>query len=132
MDSSDNNRNTKIPIRLTVTSELEPVDCDGFYTETADGFVLEFSPGDDKYEIRHADGATSLFACGLLTYRIDFGGVGEASVSTPFGELNLTVEPRSCNISRADGALTVELSYSLSDGTQTIERSVVVAARFFN
>lgn len=132
MDSSDNNRNTKIPIRLTVRSELEPVECDGLYSEIADGFVLEFSTGEDRYEIRHAGGETSLFACGLMTYRINFGAVGETSVSTPFGELNFTVAPRSCDIERGDGVLTVVLSYSLSDGMQTIERSVNVAARFLN
>lgn len=131
MDNSDNHR-SKVPIQLSVKSELEPVTCNGFYSEQADGFVMEFSIGTDNYEIEHTASYTRLKTRGLLSYDIVFGdGETASKLSTPFGEMDLSVSDSERLVTPSDDGVSVNLKYTLfSEGVGKIERNVDVAARF--
>lgn len=131
MENSDNHR-SKVPIRLCIASELEPVVCDGFYSEREDGFVIEFVIGTDSYEIDHNAVRTKLTTRGLLSYEIVFGESSEASpLCTPFGNMDFSVADAERNVALSGDGVNVGLKYTLfSESVGKIERNVNVTGRF--
>lgn len=133
MDNSDNHRSSKVPIRLSVASELEPVECSGSYCALSDGFVIEFALGTDNYTIAHTIRSTRLSAKGLLSYDIDFcDKKTESKIVAPFGSLNITVVPLERRVDAADDTVSVFLRYTLVTNGAPVERKVDVTARFLS
>lgn len=131
MDSSDNHR-SRIPVAVNVASDGEPVDCNGFYTAINDGFMLEFSAGENKYVISHADDITRLESSGLLCYSMDFSAGGSFPVGAVFGDLELELVPRKRRVCIEKNGVDVELEYSLVGGAIQSDRTVKVTARFLS
>ncbi|MCM1368226.1 MAG: hypothetical protein NC184_05420 [Roseburia sp.] len=133
MENSDNHR-SKVPIRLSVMSELEPVVCDGFYSERDDGFVMEFDIGTDNYAIEHTAASTKLTTRGFLSYDIVFGNdVSRSRLVTPFGDVDVSVSDAERDVAFSDDGITVGLKYTLSsESVGELSRNVRVTARFLH
>lgn len=132
MENSDNYRSTDIPIRVTVTSELESTRGDGVYTKTADGFVLKFSTGKDSYKLAYSADRTVLSAKGLINYDIELCvEPTRTKLVSPFGALDYTVRRDGVRLISDARGVTVNLRFALiCDGDEDIERDVTVSAEF--
>ncbi|MCH5162784.1 MAG: hypothetical protein J1G38_04770 [Clostridiales bacterium] len=130
MDCSDNHPPSKVPIAVSIQSEREPVDCDGYFTALDSGFVLEFGTPSGRYEITHEANKTRLVSTGLLSYAMDFSDGGATEVAAPFGGINFSLTPLKRVVDvNADG-VKIELCYKLvGAGAETL-RAVNVNARF--
>lgn len=129
MDSSDKPR-SKIPIAVRIESGLEPVECDGIYSERGEGFALEFGTPSGKYVITHEEGKTELRSSGLLSYTLDFSDGGAAEVVAPFGGINFTLTPVKREVQKDESGVRLNLAYTLSGAGADTLRAVKVDARF--
>lgn len=121
-----------LPVALTVASEAEPIECDGIYTETADGFTLEFSIREDDFIIEHNGASSRIAAKGLMSYEIILGVPGATTLlATPYGKVRFDVETINRDVVRQGDGLRVLFRYALfSEPAGRIDRAVDIAARF--
>lgn len=122
------------PVAVTVASDKEPVVCDGVLTQANDGFVLEFSVGNDKFDLVHGGGFTRVSATGDMSYDIELKEHETSTVlSTPFGMVRFAVKPIVRDVETTENGIRVKLKYILaSTAAGEIERTVDIAVRFFN
>ena len=113
--------------KITISSELEPVEVKGEYTEDGDGFALEFIIGESKYVLTHGE-KTVLSVNGLISYALDFCCAADIKIVTPAGELDYGFSPESCSIGMDGDEITAELKYTLDDGEEVSSRSVNIHA----
>ncbi len=131
MDGSDNSRSSKIPIEATVASDGEPLVLSGGFVPRADGFVLDFAIGEDKYTVDHSKLRTRLCASGLLSYTVEFSDErAESVLETPFGGMNVTVVTESRVVEVNGDGVEIALKYSLEASGEVIDRAVKISARF--
>lgn len=123
--------NPSIPIRakITVASELEPVEVDGYFRETPSGYTLSFIIDKSDYKLTVADGVILLDVKGLISYSIDFSKPNVSTLATVFGALEFNVEPLSSDCKRDGDSLFVMLRYALNGDGQKTVRDVKLSAR---
>lgn len=129
MDSSDKPR-SRIPIAVKISSDAEPVECDGYYVARGDGFSLMFGTPSCAYEIDHDGQNTKLKADGILSYVLNFTDGGVTTVKASFGGLDITLTPIRREVSVCDAGVKLALAYILSGASGETERAVEVDARF--
>ena len=113
--------------KIKISSELEPVEVKGEYTEDGDGFTLEFVIGDSNYVLTHGE-ETVLKVDGLISYELNFGCAADIKIATPAGELQYGFMPESCSIGMDGDEIDAELKYTLDDGEEISARSVNIHA----
>lgn len=125
MDSNGKN----IPVFVTVATETEPTTVDGTYCKTADGFVIDFEIGTDKFVISHSEAKTSVKATGVMSYDITLGDdVTYTTLATPFGKVRFAVKTQSRKVTYGESVIRIMLCYVLSaDGVGDMARSVDVS-----
>ncbi|MCH5161325.1 MAG: hypothetical protein J1G04_04760 [Clostridiales bacterium] len=113
--------------KITISSELEPVEVKGEYTEDGDGFTLAFIIDESKYVLTHGE-RTVLAVNGLISYTLDFSCTADVKITTPAGALCYAFTPDSCSIGMDGDDITAELKYTLDDGEEVSSRSVNIHA----
>lgn len=127
---TDNHRSTIVPIAVTLQSEQEQSKGAGTFTAHDDGFTLEFALGDGSYTVTNRDGEVMLSVGGVLSYSIDFSCGGELKLSTPFGVISYTVEPKNVQVKTDERGVQMDLRYALIGGAERLERAVNISATF--
>lgn len=132
-------RSSSVAVAVTVASDREPVECEGSYVPAADGFILEFYIGGDKFVIEHAagngngaSGFTRVAAFGDMSYDIKISDEkSDTLLSTPYGKVRFDVVPLLREVDMDAERVNIKLKYLLAaDGVGEIERAVEVTARF--
>lgn len=120
-----------IPVKVTVATETEPTVVDGVYSATADGFILEFSIGTDKFTVAHGADKTTVRAAGLMTYDITLcDDTTNTVLATPFGMVNFAVKTELRRVENSEDGIHVMLCYVLSaDGVGDMARSVDITIK---
>ena len=116
----------KKQVAVTVATETEPVTVDGAYSETADGFCVEFKIGEDEFLITHSEKMTTVKATGLMSYDITLCDEATSTMlKTPFGMVKFDVKTELRRAEEKDGVLRLMLFYVLhADGVGDMPRSV--------
>lgn len=119
-------------VNIIVDSDREPVITDGYITERADGFTLEFRIGGDSYVIEHAETHTRVKADGIMSYDIRVCPEGSSTLlATPYGNVRFAVTERTRAVVKRDGGWDIDLSYTLASGAAgDMERAVQILARY--
>ena len=126
MDNGKNKSMDKKPVSITVATDTEPVTVDGFYSDTADGFTVEFELGEDRFTVEHGENRTTVKAKGLMSYDITLCEENTSTMlSTPFGMVKFDVKTELRRAEEKDGVLRLMLFYVLhADGVGDMPRSV--------
>ena len=121
-----------IPVTLTVATETEPTTVNGVYTKTADGFILQFSMGTDKFIVTHCETQTEVKAEGVMSYDIILCGDNTTTVlATPFGMVKFNVKTEMRHVCVTERIIRMLLSYVLSaDGVGDMMRKVDITVNF--
>ena len=129
MDSR--NDNGKKSVSVTVATDTEPVTVDGFYSDTADGFALQFQIGEDSFTVEHGEKQTTVKAKGMMSYDITLCEENTSTMlSTPFGMVKFDVKTELRRAEEKDGELRLMLFYVLhADGVGDMPRSVDLTIR---
>ena len=118
-----------MPIKVNIASGAEPVDCDGYFCERNDGFVLEFGTPSADYVVTHGQQKTTLSASGVLSYVLDFSEGGATEVATEFGGIKISLVPIKRDVAVNSDGVRVDLLYKLVGADETL-RAVKIDARF--
>lgn len=121
-----------IPVTVTVATETEPTSADGVYTKTADGFILQFSIGTDKFSVTHGEKQTEVKADGVMSYDIVLGDdATNTTLATPFGLVKFNVKTEMRHVCVTERIIRMLLSYVLSaDGVGDMMRKVDITVNF--
>lgn len=130
MDSSSDNPKSKLPIKITVTSDIEPVEVDGFLTTDGNAFELTFDLGESKYEILLDGPKTRIKATGILSYELNFNGNTKSAITMPFGDMEFDMQPISCNCQTTNNGVCVDFSYVISFENYKDERTIGITATY--
>lgn len=121
-----------IPVTVTVATETEPTTTDGVYTKTADGFILQFEIGTDKFSVTHSEKQTEVKAEGVMSYDITLCDENTSTVlATPFGMVKFNVKTEMRHVCITERIIRLLLSYVLSaDGVGDMMRKVDITVNF--
>ncbi|MDE7107364.1 MAG: hypothetical protein K2O39_03490 [Clostridiales bacterium] len=122
----------ELPVTVTVATETEPTSVDGVCTKTADGFILRFSIGTDKFSVTHAENQTEVKAEGVMSYDITLCDEDTNTVlATPFGMVKFNVKTEMRHVCVTERIIRMLLSYVLSaDGVGDMLRKVDITVKF--
>ncbi|MBD5132511.1 MAG: hypothetical protein HDT28_08010 [Clostridiales bacterium] len=124
----DNYPPSKTPIKVTVSSDLEPVKGEGFITERDDGFTVEFNLLRDKFTIEHSVAVTRIVTEGDMSYTIELCEAQTSTVlATPYGAVRFAVKTLERTVERMYDKLHIILKYILaSEAAGELERSIIM------
>ena len=121
-------------VAVTIASDTEPVECEGEYSPSVDGFSLTFSIARDTFKIEHTPDATRIVAVGDLSYDLTVGSENsETLLSTPYGKVMFDVIPVERRVSADASGVRIVLKYKLSSANVgEMLREADISARFLN
>lgn len=108
--------------------------CQGDYTSSSVGFVLQFSMGADKFIVEHCGSETKLVAEGVMSYDIILSDSPTFTLlKTPYGVIEFSVKTTERDVSCDDGGVRLVLGFILSAKVLgEIVRVVNIDARFLH